>query len=86
MRHRLEFAIAEEAAAALERMDRAEDAGEGLLRAGILLEYNQVAIEAIQVLIALDQEFFDDLIHHFSYRVGAAHRVLTMASQLRCWD
>jgi hypothetical protein len=34
-----------------------------LARAPVLLQSNQVAVKAIETLIALDQKLFDDLVH-----------------------
>lgn len=53
---------AEEAAGALDGVDGAEDAAEMLAVLRVLLEGDEFAIEPIQALIALDQEFLDQII------------------------
>jgi len=63
MRHVLQLAESQESAAPLDRMDRAENARHQFLRRWIGFELHQLAIEAIQVLIALDQEILDQIVH-----------------------
>jgi restriction endonuclease Mrr len=43
-------------------VDRPEHATEHLARAGLTLQRDQVAVELIEVLVTLDEEFFDDLV------------------------
>jgi hypothetical protein len=80
VRDRLEPAEAEEAAGALDRVDRAEHAPKGLPRAGILLERHEVAVELVEVLAALDQELPDDIGHvaRIAHAVGKPSRPLRM--------
>jgi hypothetical protein len=59
---RLQLAEGKEAARALDRVDRAEDAAQQLSRAGLALERDQVAVELVQVLVALHEELLDDLV------------------------
>src|SRR5262249_11137075 len=57
MSHRLEVGEAEERAAPLDRVERAEDASQGLPGRGRLLQTHQINVELVQVLVTLDQEF-----------------------------
>ena len=66
---------AEEPAGAFDRVHHAEDAREGVLGMGIAFEGEQVAIQAVERLVALNQELLDDLVHvvvHAVLPVGAA--------------
>lgn len=44
-------------------MDGAKDAAEQVFGMGILLKLDQVMIELIQILVALNEKFFYDFIH-----------------------
>jgi hypothetical protein len=59
----LQLAEGEEAAGALDRVDRAEDAGEQVARPGVLLERDEVGVERVEVLVALHEKLLDDLVH-----------------------
>ena len=59
----LELGEAEEPTRALDRVHHTEDALDGLLGGGVLLEGEQVLVEAIERLVALDQELLDDVVH-----------------------
>ena len=59
----LQSGEAEEPAGALDRVHHAEDAREGVLGMGIAFEGEQVAIQAVERLVALNQELLDDLVH-----------------------
>ena len=63
---RLELAERQEAAGALDGVDRAEDAGEELALTRALLQVDQVAVELVEVLVALHEELLDDLVHRHS--------------------
>ena len=66
---------AEEPAGAFDRVHHAEDAREGVFGMGIAFEGEQVAIQAVERLVALNQELLDDLVHvvaHADLPVGAA--------------
>ena len=54
--HTLELLEAEKAARPLHRMDGAEDRGDDLTVAGVLLEQQELLVEPVEVLVALDQE------------------------------
>ena len=47
---------------ALDRVDRAEDAADGVSGLGIALQDHQVPVELVEVLVALEQELADDFI------------------------
>src|SRR4029453_3876756 len=64
----LEATEAEEPARPLDRMNRAEDAGEHVAGAGVALQGEQVAAQPMQALDALDQELRDDLVHLVRHR------------------
>src|SRR5690606_33240354 len=53
----------QEAARALDRVDDPEDAREQLTGPRRALERHEVRVELIEVLVALDQELPDDLVH-----------------------
>ena len=61
--HPLEVVERQEAARALDGVDRAEDAAEQLARAGCALEGDEVAVQLVQVLVALHEELLDDVVH-----------------------
>jgi len=61
--HLFEMAEAEEAASALNGVDRAEDAGERIPILGVLLEHHKFVIKLIQAFQTFGQEFLDDLVH-----------------------
>jgi len=52
---------AEEAARPLDGMNSAEDAGQRILILGIFLQSNQVAVQAVEVFIAFNQEFLNNI-------------------------
>src|SRR6185312_16374746 len=58
----LEPVEGQEAARALDRVDRAEDAGQPLARVGLLLEGDEVRVQLVEVLMTLDQELLDDVV------------------------
>ena len=64
VRDRLELGETEEAARALDRVDRPEHARELLGIERFLLEGHQVALDLAQALVALDQEFVNDAFVH----------------------
>ncbi len=68
-----EFLEAEEPAGALDRVHHTEDAREGLLGGGVLFQREEIAVEAIERLVALDQEFLDDLVHVAAHVVLPVH-------------
>jgi hypothetical protein len=43
-------------------VDRAEDAAQNLAVVGTLLQRDQVAVQAVEVLVALDQKLFDNVV------------------------
>jgi hypothetical protein len=53
---------AQEPCGSLDGVDRAEDARQHLRRAGIPLELDELVVEPVEVLIALQEELLDDLI------------------------
>src|SRR5262249_4684121 len=53
---------------ALDRVNRAKNAGERVAITGILLEMDQFAVEQVEILAALDQEFADDVVAHAESR------------------
>ena len=68
VRDRFEFCEAEKSAGALDRVDRAENAGKRGAIAGIFFEIDQLAVEEIEIFTALDQELADDVIAHAESR------------------
>src|SRR3712207_2791956 len=62
MRDLLQPVEGQEAAGALDRVDRPEDAGQPLPRVRVLLQGDQVGVELVEVLVALHQELFDDVV------------------------
>ena len=58
----LEPVEGQEAAGALDRVDRPEDARQPLAGVGVLLEGDQVGVELVEVLVTLDQELLDDVV------------------------
>ena len=71
---RLEPVVGQEAAGALDRVDRAEHAAEQVPAGGVLLERDQVVVQLVEVLVALDEELLDDLVHlvHSGVPLGAS--------------
>ena len=63
VRDAFELLEAKESARALDRVHHAEDAREHVGGVGVAFERQEIAVQAIQRLIALDQEFLDDLVH-----------------------
>jgi hypothetical protein len=59
----------QEAARALDRVDRPEDAGQELPGVRVLLEGQEIPVELVEVLVRLDQELGDDLVHRFHRRL-----------------
>src|SRR5690606_32720557 len=62
--------VAEEPARPLDRVDRAEDAAQQLTRGRGALERDEVLVELVEVLVALDEELVDDLIHAIHRRTS----------------
>ena len=62
VRDLLEPVEGQEAAGALDRVDRPEDAGQPLAGVGVLLEGDQVGVQLVEVLVTLDQELLDDVV------------------------
>ena len=52
----------QEAAGALDRVDRPEDARQPLARVRLLLQGDEVRVQLVEVLVALDQELLDDVV------------------------
>lgn len=63
VRHRLQIRESEEARRAFDRVNRAKDAGQTFFVVRIFFEVHQISIELVEVLVALDEELLDDLIH-----------------------
>ena len=63
VRDGLEPPVRQEAAGALDGVDGAEDAPEQVAAVRRLLEGDEVLVELVEVLVALDQELLDDLVH-----------------------
>ncbi len=80
VRDGLDLRQIQEAAAALDRVDVAEQAADQLGRRGIALELEQRALEALEVLAALGLELRDDEIALFA-RGGRAHALFRWASR-----
>ncbi len=59
----LKLAESQKAATSLDRVDGSEDAGQKFLRRRIGLKFHQLAVEPVQVLIAFDQEFLNQVVH-----------------------
>ena len=64
--HFFQLAETEKSAGALNRVDRPKYARQGFFVAGVLLQTDQVAVQAVQILGTLDQKVLDD--------VAVAHR------------
>jgi hypothetical protein len=63
--HPLEVSEGEEAGGALDRVDRAEHAREHFEVTRRTFQGHEVAVELIQILVALDEELVDDFAHLF---------------------
>jgi len=75
MRDLFEMRKAEEAAGALDRVDRAEDARERVPVVGTRLQHHELVVEPVQVLVTFRQEFADDVvkfIHRSVFLAGSA--------------
>jgi len=59
---RLEPREREEPAGALDGVDGAEDRGDERTRRRVLLERHEVAVEVVEVLVALDEELLADVV------------------------
>jgi hypothetical protein len=64
---------AQKATRSLDRMDGAKDAAQRRLRRGILFQRYQVAVESIEILVALDEKIPDDVLK-------VVHALLPIAS------
>src|ERR1700688_1589852 len=73
MRHRSQFAETEKAKRAFDGVNSAENAGQDIAVFGILLERDQVAIEAVEILVTFNQKLFDNI-------VGIIHKGLLAPS------
>ena len=60
VREGTELGEAEEAAVALDRVDRAKNARQPLWIVGVFLQRDQVAVELIKALARLDEKFLDE--------------------------
>ena len=63
MRDGFELLEREKPACALQRVDCAEDARKRPARGGIFFERHEIALELIEVLSALDEELFSNVVH-----------------------
>ena len=91
----LQPAEGEEAARALDGVDRPEDAGQQLAGAGVLLQGEQVAVELVEVLVALHEELGHDLVDRFHadssspgrtrYVIGVSRWYLRASTPPRGW-
>jgi hypothetical protein len=81
--HRLEPVEGQEARGALDRVDGAEDAREQLGVARRLLEVDEVAVELVEVLVALHEELLDDLVQRLSGPFAVSG---TVSGPRRCAD
>ncbi len=68
MRDRLEFFKGEKSARSLERVDRAEDTGQRVLRARIFFQHEEIAFELVEILPAFDEEFPCQIVHRSGSR------------------
>ncbi len=75
VRHPLQLREAEEPAGPLDRVHRAEDPRQDLGGAGVALEREEVAVQPVEALHALDQELRDDLVHLVGWvrHLGSGH-------------
>src|SRR5204863_6517369 len=78
----LQMFEAEEPAGSLDGVDGAEGAREDFLRGGILLERDEITIELIEILVALDQELPDDVV---AGRIHPRSVAIKPASLARGW-
>src|SRR5579872_522320 len=83
MRDSFQLVERQKAGCALDGMNRPKNAGERLAIARVFLERNQVLIEPVQVLVAFNQEFFDDfgVAHQDSFARGS--RIYSCVQELR---
>src|SRR5207244_2804827 len=58
---RFQLGKAQEAAGSLHGVNGAKDARQPLPVGGILLQYDQIAVQLVQILVTLDEEFLDDI-------------------------
>ena len=70
----LQAVESEEAAGALDGVDRPEDTRQHFPRPWVLLQGEQVTVELVEVLVGLHQELGDDLVDRF-------HPVLLLAAK-----
>ena len=61
MGHLLQPVERQEAAGALDRVDRPENAGQQLLRPGLLFQRHKITVQLVQVLVALHEKLLDDV-------------------------
>ena len=59
----LQLAESQETAASLNRMNRSKDARKKVLRRGIRFQFDEFAVEPVQILVTFDQEFLDQIVH-----------------------
>ncbi|HTO72794.1 MAG TPA: hypothetical protein VMJ30_03195, partial [Gemmatimonadales bacterium] len=71
MRDSFETGEGQKPGRALDGVNRAEDAGKNLTIRWVLLEFDEVTVEPVEVLVTLDQKFFDDVfgVAHSDLRV-----------------
>src|SRR5579871_1494891 len=84
MRHCLELIECQEARCSLNGMDGTEDTCQCVAVGRVLLEYDQVLIETVQVFVAFYQEFFDDIgiTHGCTFNTGELHTIPFVIDQL----
>jgi hypothetical protein len=63
VRQGFEAAVAKEAAGALNRVDRAENARQHLPRIGVGLQRQKIGVQPVEVLVALHEELGYDVVH-----------------------
>ncbi len=61
MRHRLQFVEAQETARTLDGVNGAKHAGQRVTILGIFLQADQLPVQPVKVLVALNQKILDDI-------------------------
>jgi hypothetical protein len=78
MRQLFQPGEAQKSAAALDGMDRSENAGQQLFGGRVGFQFHQFLVQSVQVLVAFDEKIFNDFVHKLIF----AERMLVVAQVL----
>src|ERR1035438_9030339 len=67
MRQLFQPGEAQKSAAALDGMDRSENAGQQLFGGRVGFEFHQFLVQSVQVLVAFDEKIFNDFVHKWIF-------------------